>query len=228
MRTRTGTQSLVLNRCFNSLQTGRHMRTNHIRSHIHYWLIGVSIPSKREGTCEQEQHKEVYEQVAEFQFPPNGKAHANNQGSFESVIDKLLVSIPSKREGTCERWRAVQKGNDGVTSFNSLQTGRHMRTRLRKLKRISQRMFQFPPNGKAHANTIQRYIAICEAYHVSIPSKREGTCELQTEYHQILTLFGFQFPPNGKAHANMIRNTTRSWRGVIRFNSLQTGRHMRT
>ena len=38
---------------------------------------------------------------------------------------------------------------------------------------------------------------------VSIPSKREGTCELATCYDAI-EAYKFQFPPNGKARVNLI------------------------
>ena len=64
----------------------------------------VSIPSKREGTCE---HKEIQVELNEnhitFQFPPNGKAHANSTTQGYRTVGESCVSIPSKREGTCER-----------------------------------------------------------------------------------------------------------------------------
>ena len=42
---------------------------------------------------------------------------------------------------------------------------------------MGKQVFQFPPNGKAHANTTTTPIRLLQVAEVSIPSKREGTCE---------------------------------------------------
>ena len=65
--------------------------------------------------------------------------------------------------------------------------------------------FQFPPNGKAHANNV-----------MSIDANANR--------------IQFQFPPNGKAHANKSLGLTGMVfvLNALSFNSLQTGRHMRT
>ena len=86
----------------------------------------VSIPFKREGTCEPDKHgNEVRIRPIKFQFPSNGKAHANL-----GLMVYFLVNHQS---------------------FNSLQTGRHMRT--------------------------QCHAVSDSTAEVSIPFKREGTCE---------------------------------------------------
>ena len=112
------------NPSFNSLQTGRHIQTNHSchnrtganmfqfppngKAHSDGEAHGtpvpmsstVSIPSKREGTfrlCVGSAIADI--QLLEFRFPPNGKAHSDWK-----VVDEQgwgrRVSIPSKREGT--------------------------------------------------------------------------------------------------------------------------------
>ena len=50
-------------------------------------------------------------------------------------------------------------------------------------------VFQFPPNGKAHVNT-RPWAVDATDYKVSIPSEREGTCELNGElsFYGVYTL----------------------------------------
>ena len=60
--------------------------------------------------------------------------------------------------------------------------------------------FQFPSNGKAHSDTIKQ----------------------DNNLHRCV----FQFPSNGKAHSDGLQ--TSEPREVLRFNSLQTGRHIQT
>ena len=90
-----------------------------------------------------------------------------------------------------------------LTSFNSLQTGKHMGTRLKRKnnKRVKK---------------------------VSIPYKRESTWELSVNQRQA-SVEGhvFQFPTNGKAHGNQPYFAYRRV-PTLGFNSLQTGKHMGT
>ena len=85
---------------FNSLQTGRHVWTDFLETNNHNTL--VSIPFKREGTCELAKKDKGLNGVEKFQFPSNGKARVNHQ----------------------------TKETKGTTKyrFNSLQTGRHVWT----------------------------------------------------------------------------------------------------
>ena len=85
-----------------------------------------------------------------FQFPSNGKAHSDSErnteeevymrvsipfkreGTFrldpdELVKEDLKVSIPFKREGTFRQYPPKKK-HVTLSSFNSLQTGRHIQT----------------------------------------------------------------------------------------------------
>ena len=110
----------------------------------------ASIPFKREGTCEQVIAEEETDDGTVFQFPSNGKAHVNRKKKAKRRKEHF-VSIPFKREGTCE---PPNTGNESDLF-----------------------KFQFPSNGKAHVNHPG---AQAPEYRgkVSIPFKREGTCEL--------------------------------------------------
>ena len=151
---------------------------NRYRSLCFCGRYAVSIPFKREGTCELYSPR-IYRGIPKkFQFPSNGKARAN-------VIGKLFrLTLVAER-------------------FNSLQTGRHVRTELWENLSPVMSKFQFPSNGKARVN---------------------AATEVGTE--AALEAQEFQFPSNGKARVNA--NGTD---GICRwmcesFNSLQTGRHV--
>ena len=84
--------------------------------------------------------------------------------------------------------------------------------------------FQFPSNGKAHRKSFDLYHAGHAAF-VSIPFKRESTAKemLNITIEDTRTL-EFQFPSNGKAQR---KRRPQIWQlpGLVRFNSLQTGKH---
>ena len=61
--------------------------------------------------------------------------------------------------------------------------------------------FQFPSNGKAHVNRLATERKGC-GERVSIPFKREGTCEPKQALSPSHSWGEFQFPSNGKAHVN--------------------------
>ena len=185
--------------CFNSLQTGRHIQTS-------------TNPTS----------KEVMEA---FQFPSNGKAHSDvstlldatrfgavsipfkREGTFRRARARIsnacgdFVSIPFKREGTFRpsATRAVSICA-GTSSFNSLQTGRHIQTFER-----------------------------CRAYtpvKVSIPFKREGTFRRITTFGQLHgTLVSIPFKREGTFRPYTHQTVFPDIQG---FNSLQTGRHIQT
>ena len=150
---------------------------NCCRPNPNFICHAVSIPFKREGT-------------GELSMPP------------QMFCGTALVSIPFKREGTCEHcqaevWRLFVRG------FNSLQTGRHVWTGTHQChQKVWWQEFQFPSNGKARVNTglrmtpprrelcfnslqtgrhVWTFYQLGEAgflpLNVSIPFKREGTCE---------------------------------------------------
>ena len=62
----------------------------------------VSIPFKREGTCERGGPKAHGSIIGLFQFPSNGKARVNRTKEINAPKIAEFVSIPFKREGTCE------------------------------------------------------------------------------------------------------------------------------
>ena len=85
---------------FNSLQTGKHMGTNFLLILLGF-VMGVSIPYKRESTWEQTVGSR-FDQGIKFQFPTNGKAHGNLKIIGETYVSQFCVSIPYKRESTWE------------------------------------------------------------------------------------------------------------------------------
>ena len=87
---------------------------------------GVSIPFKRESTCEREAIARRIDNILEFQFPSNGKARVNFQRCRNDT--PYSVSIPFKRESTCELKFMVAKNDQNKKGFNSLQTGKHVWT----------------------------------------------------------------------------------------------------
>ena len=64
----------------------------------------VSIPFKRESTCEREDLEYLEPEPDMFQFPSNGKARVNDIEKGAATRGRQVpVSIPFKRESTCER-----------------------------------------------------------------------------------------------------------------------------
>ena len=72
---------------------------------------------------------------------------------------------------------------------------------------VSLYKFQFPSNGKARVNFFNMRKPTSTRYPVSIPFKREGTCEPPAEKGPISTkpVDLFQFPSNGKARVNRFK-----------------------
>ena len=139
-------------------------------------MTAVSIPFKREGVSKVETHREKLTEHAKFQFPSNGKAHSDSQTRLTATVG---------------------------TSFNSLQTGRHIQTYQRCLQGFQEvKEFQFPSNGKAHSDDEPIYFRITD---------ENGFNSLQTGRHiqtQPITnaeieAVSFQFPSNGKAHSDI-------------------------
>ena len=90
-------------------------------------------------------------------------------------------------------------------------------------------LFQFPSNGKARVNWQGTTILGELKRKVSIPFKRESTCEQTTKEKlrrsSIMRLAWFQFPSNGKARVNFNPRGCK-WIRSKSFNSLQTGKHV--
>ena len=114
-----------------------------------------------------------------FQFPSNGKARVNAGFKCRKKSFRVNVSIPFKREGTCELLGTEEVLEvKGVEKFQFPSNGKaRVNAALRQTVTISIDEFQFPSNGKARVNQdsgIHSFIV----RKVSIPFKREGTCEL--------------------------------------------------
>ena len=183
-----------------------------------------------------------------FQFPSNGKARVNHT---VSVLDRYnaVVSIPFKREGTCEPLLSLSWILLPV-SFQFPSNGKarvNFRTFLFD-KNVGSEKFQFPSNGKARVNKL-KWIASNEHGRVSIPFKREGTCEHARVLDRI-ELSGDVSIPFKREGTCELRGSDTGGFGVlvsipfkregtcepsngelyhevtVSFNSLQTGRHV--
>ena len=116
---------LIRNYCFNSLQTGKHIqRQVNIVDHISKYE--VSIPFKRESISKGSK-KRVTHWLPKFQFPSNGKAYPKCP-KLPNNPKLPKVSIPFKRESISKVLRQVPLTTPILTSFNSLQTGKHIQS----------------------------------------------------------------------------------------------------
>ena len=110
----------------------------------------VSIPFKREGTCEL------------IAFAPD--------------FTLIVVSIPFKREGTCELLGNLFR-SDYEVEFQFPSNGKARVNATAAESRRNRSTFQFPSNGKARVNSCCNNRQVFHRRRVSIPFKREGTCE---------------------------------------------------
>ena len=139
--------------------------------------------------------------IVKFQFPSNGKAHG-----------KMGV-----RQGK----------SNGVDSFNSLQTGKHMESGEDVSDSIVAAMFQFPSNGKAHGKKEDPNadrIAMSDSFNSLQTGKHMERNKTQTHGRKN-PAFCFNSLQTGKhmERRAKIDGKVRVRRG---FNSLQTGKHM--
>ena len=140
----------------------------------------VSIPFKRESISERHWRSEHERQPCHF------------------------VSIPFKRESISERDSGGIDGLQQDTSFNSLQTGKHIWTPwvCKRTHRSLRVRFQFPSNGKVYLNSV--YMKNARAFTLT-----------------------FQFPSNGKVYLNDMMAAAADM-SQESFNSLQTGKYIWT
>ena len=120
--------------------------------------VFVSIPFKRESTCEPETEVNNNESKA-FQFPSNGKARVNMQNECDGGLQGGPVSIPFKRESTCEhKWKSF---GFGLLGFQFPSNGKaRVNIQMFREKDVP-REFQFPSNGKARVNMVGQQVVIC-------------------------------------------------------------------
>ena len=179
---------------FNSLQTGKHIVNKNVQR-LH----------------------EISRELAEFQFPSNGKAYVNYvvlRANPSNVINPE-VSIPFKRESIESE---QLEDTDG------------------KLKPPILKKFQFPSNGKAYVNSCYKTGSPASANSRSgiefqFPSNGKAYVNIAGEVAGQLapSCSVFQFPSNGKAYVNMLwRNVRIRCSTPISFNSLQTGKHRKS
>ena len=135
--------------------------------------------------------------------------------------------------------------------FNSLQTGKHIAsTAPPPAQQLETTTFQFPSNGKAHRKERAQVYDAIAVLSFQFPSNgkahRKSPWSLKTmpvagqfqfpsngKAHRKMTLAStaasgnytvFQFPSNGKAHRKCF--TQMVSKAEMRFNSLQTGKHI--
>ena len=234
--------------CFNSLWTGKHMWTPWCRPALLFpW---VSIPYKRESTCEHEYFKKGDQMLTEgfnslqtgkhmwtciwsslnkdngnlFQFPTNGKAHVNEMVVFESGMFEIEFQFPTNGKAQRNQKAGSMICRWQIYGFNSLQTGKHIWTSPDNPKRVTGR--------------------------VSIPYKRESTSELRSMkgtkdgpkcFNSLQTgkhIWTVEYPSQVDVNAVSIpykRESTSEQRFLTNalskrtsFNSLQTGKHIWT
>ena len=120
-----------------------------------------------------------------------------------------------------------------ISSFNSLQTGKHIqrqqteisktetgkfvsipfkRESIYKVKReasarITSQVFQFPSNGKAYTKSLVN-VNKSRTFIVSIPFKRESIYKESIDELVLCLREQFQFPSNGKAYTKEIHRKT--------------------
>ena len=152
------------------------MRTRQPRRSLTALFRQFQFPPNGKAHANDKQYDLAGHFIHQFQFPPNGKAHANKAEVAKFVRFNEQFQFPPNGKAHANEQSSQNSGSETDE-------------------------FQFPPNGKAHANKGQTQQE-SGLPNVSIPSKREGTCE----------------PPT------VLKGSART----SCFNSLQTGRHMRT
>ena len=115
----------------------------------------VSIPFKREGSFGQAKTADKTATVEEVSIPfkREGSFGRRARGAHDPCRDRPLVSIPFKREGSFGHRIHCNDRNIPIR-FNSLQTGRLIRTHFGQRYLGMGRGFPFPSNGKAHSDRL--------------------------------------------------------------------------
>ena len=138
----------------------------------------VSIPFKRESTCEQiEDYITGVDWDDLFQFPSNGKARVNKIRTLNMTLITLF-QFPSNGKARVNAQTYAADTSKEEFQFPSNGKARVNR-RIAIINQLKSRTFQFPSNGKARVNWIQDpciHTTFCPLK-VSIPFKRESTCE---------------------------------------------------
>ena len=115
------------------------------------WRVPVSIPFKRESTCERENKKsESEDRCVSIPFKRESTCEHALKAEREQERERR-VSIPFKRESTCEP--KVKKEKRKNESIVSIPFKRESTCELAILIGIvAVIVFQFPSNGKARVN----------------------------------------------------------------------------
>ena len=138
-----------------------------------------------------------------FQFPSNGKAYPKNTTCRWCRYSGFEFQFPSN--GKAYTKPAVGVGSYGRTSsFNSLQTGKHIQRGIRTQAMLEySRTFQFPSNGKPYTKKTDSFDTLIKDL--------QSFNSLQTGNH-------------------IQRKSSRPRNRIFlsRFNSLQTGKHIQS
>ena len=140
--------------------------------------------------------QKVLEEV--FQFPSNGKAYPKVAGG-------------------------ILRSDDSSTSFNSLQTGKHIQRRFSEISENSLTCFNSLQTGK-HIQRWHRDIVEISSMFVSIPFKRESISKdnesIDSNHHHPSVSIPFKRESISKGDGNTALRSQRKGG----FNSLQTGK----
>ena len=185
---------------FNSLQTGKHIQSNEIDKLTDD--LNVSIPFKRESIYKEDEYGENIA-IPCVSIPFKRESIYKVRSRRWMVLQRKAVSIPFKRESIYKALKVSAKPSPALTSFNSLQTGKHIQRRnpitTCEGKAV---MFQFPSNGKAYTklyNLYKRRYTKC--VYQSFNSLQTGKhIQSKRNWDKRLDKMQFQFPSNGKAY----------------------------
>ena len=136
---------------FNSLQTGKHIQRLRIRVYQPVSPFLVSIPFKRESIYKVvPAGKWYWDGEPVFQFPSNGKAYTKPLRSGTAARNSW-TSFNSLQTGKhIQRVRGKDYEIEDRKRFNSLQTGTRIASQTTICFCMKARWFQFPSNGNAY------------------------------------------------------------------------------
>ena len=162
-------------KCFNSLQTGKHIQSRE--------AAGGGTRKRRK-----------------FQFPSNGKAYPKDRVAMSSNAVFTCVSIPFKRESISKAGLLPASVSKALLGFNSLQTGKHIqRDILNDEARAAIIGFQFPSNGKAYPKLAEAQADALRAKSFnSLQTGKHIQREWNAEYDQGAIGFCFNSLQTGK------------------------------
>ena len=133
-----------------------------------------------------------------------------------------MVSIPFKRESVFRVETAITT-EDGIISFNSLQTGKCIQRKYLSYLFYTSNWFQFPSNGKVYSESEFTMSLSFSATWFQFPSNGKVYSEISSNGTGTANKV-FQFPSNGKVYSELLIIESPEAPLQNGFNSLQTGK----